>query len=110
MLAEIVFNNQSTSTYGSMPQKVYNEEIYMITIITDNENNTPTSLNDLEHWYTDFPNPLVPVLADTATSDYKDVYIEVAHPSIYVFDENMQLVAGPMDGDHFAAVDFIDNL
>ena len=109
-LAEGILNNEIGSSYGTLPQKVNNGEIYLITIIVQNDNGSTPSPADLQSWYSDFQNPLVPVLADTVASDYYSLYVQAAFPTIVVFDENMQYVSGPTGTEYFSALTYIDNL
>ena len=103
----ILYDNNPN--YGTLPQKVANEEVYLITIIGQNNTGLTPSLTDLQDWYSDHPNPLVPVLADTVNSDFSILYSN-GFPTVVVFDENMQYVSGPTANDHWTPLSYIDGL
>lgn len=108
-LAEAIAFNNDTS-WGTAPQKVADGDIYWIHIMGFHNSDNHASLTDLQDWYANYPNPLVPILADNISGDFKDLYLFTGWPSIWVFDENMQIVIRPTATDHFAALTFIDGL
>lgn len=109
MLAEAIAFNNNTS-WGTAPQKVADGDIYWINIMDVNISGNQASLTDLQDWYANYPNPLVPVLADNISSDFAGLYFDTGWPTILVFDENMQFVTGPTSTDYWAALSFIDGL
>ena len=108
--ANAILDSPSHPLYGTFSKKVSEGEVYLITIIGENDATVPPSLVDLEAWYANHPNPSVPVLADTTNSDFTNLYVQVAWPTIVLFDQNMEYVAGPTLDNPNAALDFINEL
>ena len=97
----------------NIPEMVHNGDIYWLTILGENRQSRIPTLDNLQSWYTDYPDENVPVLADSADNDYVDSLLVGAWPTIWVFDENMEIVAGPMpdnQGGHYYALQYLYNL
>jgi len=89
---------------------VHNGDIYWLTILGENDNGRIPTLENLQDWYNDYPDPLVPVLADTDGNDYVSSLLQGGWPTIYVFDENLELVAGPTSQSHYYALEFLSTV
>ncbi len=109
-LARAISNGNPNAGWGKAPELVHNGDVFWLTILGENNSGRVPTLENLEDWYSDYPDPLVPVLADTADNDYVNALIAGGWPTIYVFDENLELVAGPTSSDHYYALTFLSNL
>ncbi len=94
---------------GSVPQKVLDEEIYWIIIMGENTSGNRPTKNQLYNFHLDYPNEHIPLLADTASNDYVELYLD-DYPTILVFDESMKYVSGPTNEDYYEALHFLDEL
>lgn len=110
LAAAISSNPSDGGGWGSIPQKVHNEDIFWITILFENNQGSIPSGNDLYDWYGLYPDDKVPVLADNSSSDFANLYLGNGVPTIIVFDENMEYVSGPTSADHWAGIYFLDAL
>ena len=112
-LARAIANGNPNAGWGRAPEMVHNGDLYWLTILGENNSGRIPTLENLQDWYEDYPDDKVPVLADTENSDYVNSLIQGGWPTIWVFDENLELVAGPRpdsQGGHYYALDFISNL
>jgi thiol-disulfide isomerase/thioredoxin len=107
-IADIIATNGSG--LGSIPQKVHDGEIYWITVLGENDNGRIPSQEDLYSWYQQYPDDNVPVLADTEARDFVYNYLGEGWPTILVFDENFEYVAGPTAADHWDALNYLEGL
>ncbi len=95
---------------GTIPQKIHDGEFYWITVLGENNSGRIPSEEDLYGWYEDYPDDNVPVVADTEARDFATTYVTSGWPTIVVFDENMNYVAGPTNADHYDALNFLEGL
>lgn len=112
-LAEAIADGDANAGWGAAPKMVHDGDLYWLTILGENNSGRIPTLENLQEWYEDYPDEKVPVLADTANSDYVNSLIQGGWPTIWVFDENLELVAGPRpdsQGGHYYALEFISNL
>jgi len=112
-LAAAIADGNPNAGWGRAPEMVHNGDIYWLTILGENNSGRVPTLENLQDWYADYPDENVPVLADTSDNDYVNSLIQGGWPTIWVFDENLELVAGPRpdsQGGHYYALDFISNL
>jgi thiol-disulfide isomerase/thioredoxin len=110
-LAESIATNPADGGgWGSIPQKVHDGDIFWVTILFENNNGRVPSEENLNEWYTLYPDDKVPVLADNEDNDFDDLYVGNGVPTIVVFDENMEYVSGPTSADHWVAISFLDGL
>lgn len=85
--------------YSDVADAVDNGDIYWVTVLVENMRGGPPDVSTVESWYGDYPDPLIPVLADEdqAMIDYlgRDLY---GYPTLFLVDENMQFtVYSPRD-------------
>lgn len=85
--------------YTDVADAVDNGDIYWVTVLVENMRGGPPDVSTVESWYGDYPDPLIPVLADEdqAMIDYlgRDLY---GYPTLFLVDENMQFtVYSPRD-------------
>ena len=94
--------------------KIVRDEIYIwLTILGENNSGRIPTLENLQEWYQDYPAENVPIFADTSNSDYVNTLLQGGWPTIWIFDENLQLVTGPRpdsDGGHYYPLSFIETL
>jgi thiol-disulfide isomerase/thioredoxin len=109
-LARAISNGNPNAGWGKAPELVHNGDIYWLTILGENDNGRIPTLENLQDWYNDYPDPLVPVLADTDGNDYVSSLLQGGWPTIYVFDENLELVAGPTSQSHYYALEFLSTV
>ena len=112
-LAEAIADGDASAGWGPAPEMVHNGDLYWLTILGENNSGRIPTLENLQEWYEDYPDEKVPVLADTSGSDYVNALIQGGWPTIWVFDENLELVAGPRpdsQGGHYYALDYISNI
>jgi hypothetical protein len=79
--------------YGweAVPQAISDGTVYWVTILDQNRMGGPASESTVAVWYDDFPNPAIPVLADTeqVMATHLQIY---GYPSILLLDETMTVV------------------
>lgn len=109
-LARAIANGNPNAGWGSAPEKVHNGELYWMTILGENESGRTPTLSDLEAWYDRYTDDKVPVFADSDAGDYVDLLLGSGWPTIVLFDENLNLVQGPTNADHYAALSAIEDL
>ncbi len=112
-LARAITNGNPNAGWGRAPEMVHNGDIYWLTILGENNSGDIPSLENLQEWYAEYPDDKVPVLADSSDNAIVNSLLAGGWPTIWVFDENLELVAGPQpesQGGHYYALDFISNL
>jgi len=87
------------SIYEPVREAVENGDLLWITVLGENNSGGYPSLATLEWWYNQFPNPNVPILAETAENDLVGYFDLPFWPSLYLLDEDLQLVQGPSSQD-----------
>ena len=79
--------------YSDVAAAVDSGDIYWVTVLVENMRGGPPDVSTVQSWYDDYPDPLIPVLADAdqALIDYlgRDLY---GYPTLFMLDENMQFV------------------
>ena len=98
-------------TWPTVAEKVHSGKVHWITVLgEDNQGNIP-DVNDLARWYEDYPDPNIPVLADTSDNLFARNYLDGGWPTIFVLDGNMDIGVVPGSGNKFyQALDYIDSL
>ena len=109
-IARAIANGNANAGWGKGPELVHNGDVYWMTILGENNSGRIPTLENLEDWYSDYPDDKVPVFADTESNDYVDTLLDGGWPTIYVFDENLELVAGPTANDFYNALTFLNTL
>lgn len=99
------------SSYPTVQEKVHSGKVQWITILgQDSQSNVPDG-NDLARWYEDYPDPNIPVLADTSDSLFANNYLDNAWPTIFVLDGSMLIGVTPGGGNNFyKALSYVDSL
>ena len=99
------------SEYPTLAEKVHNGQVQWITVLgEDNQGNIP-DVNDLAAWYEDYPDPNIPVLADTSDSLFKMNYLDGGWPTMFLLDGNMDIGMVPGSGNNFyQALSYVDSL
>jgi hypothetical protein len=98
-------------SYPSIAEKVHNGKVHWITVLgQDSQGNIP-DVNDLAQWYSDYPDPNIPVLADTSDALFANSYLSGGWPTIFVLDGNMDVGVVPGGGnDFYKALDYIESI
>ena len=109
-LAAAIANGNPNAGWGATPELVHNGDIFWLTVLGENNSGRIPTLDNLEDWYNDYPDDKVPVLADSENNDLVNSLLEGGWPTIWVFDEDLQLVAGPTPSDHWYALTFLNSL
>lgn len=95
------------SSYPEIREMVEAGDIYWLTILGQNAIGTTPNLSSLEKWYTNYPDPRIPVLSDEPAS--YEVYIKYGWPTMMVVDEAMilQTDVPTNDRNYFGAFDWL---
>ncbi len=94
------------SAWPEVKDLVENGDVYWITVLVqDTRGNTP-ELDDLEDWYSDYPDDHVPVVSDDGTW----IAVAPAYPSMYLFTDEMELMQGPGNVNHYKPMDVLAGL
>ena len=97
--------------YPTIAEKIHSGKVQWITVLgQDNQGNIP-DVNDLARWYEDYPDPYIPVLADTDNSLFANSYLSGGWPTVFLLDGNMLVGMVPGGGNNFYQVlDYVDSL
>lgn len=95
------------SSYPEIREMVEAGDIYWLTILGQNAIGTTPNLSSLEKWYTNYPDPRIPVLSDEPAA--YEVYIKYGWPTMMVVDEAMilQTDVPTNDRNYFGAFDWL---
>jgi thiol-disulfide isomerase/thioredoxin len=90
-----------SADYEGLAERVQAGEIYWVTVLfSESETSGPATTEDCEEWDAAYPNPAIPVLADSELKlhDWIDVQ---SYPVLNLLDEDMKLLvhatSGPSD-------------
>ncbi len=98
------------SYWPNVDDKVNAGEIIWVTVIGESSNGAATP-DTVANWDEDYPNELIPVLADESHG-FADKYLANAWPTVIMMDENLEIIAMP-DGTqegHWAAMEMVNAL
>jgi thiol-disulfide isomerase/thioredoxin len=109
-LAADIASGDANAGWGSAPELVHNGDIYWLTVLGENNSGQIPTEENLADWYNDYPDDKVPVLAGDENAEVVNALIAGGWPTLWVFDENLQIVAGPTSSDHWNALSFLDSL
>jgi len=96
--------------WPNVHDKVDSGEVRWLTILGQDNYGSVPELDVLEDWYEDYPDDKVPVLADTDNEEMANTYLQGGWPTVFLMDENMEIVAMPTNADYYNALTFIDGL
>ncbi|MBN1335773.1 MAG: hypothetical protein JXB39_07410 [Deltaproteobacteria bacterium] len=77
--------------WGVVPQAVADGTVYWVTILDANRMGGPANESTVAVWYEDYPNPAIPVLADSDQVMATHLHVW-GYPSALLLDENMVVV------------------
>jgi len=98
-------------SYPTIAEKVHSGKVHWITVLGEDGSGAIPDVNDLAQWYADYPDPNIPVLADTSNSLFKNSYLSGGWPTVFVIDGNMNIGVVPGGGNNFyKALDYIEGL
>ena len=83
------------SIYEPVREAVENGDLIWITVMGEDNTGGYPSIGTLEWWYDQYPNPHVPILADTPENDLVGYFDLPFWPSLYLLDEDLELLKGP---------------
>lgn len=79
--------------YAPIREKVTSGEIIWVTILfSTNEQSGPATQQDSADWHESYPNPDIPVLADTKLELYDYIGVK-SYPAMSLLDGNLQFIA-----------------
>jgi thiol-disulfide isomerase/thioredoxin len=81
--------------YQPVRDAVAEGELIWVTVMGEDNNGNYPEVDDLVWWYQEYPNPHIPLLADTSELDLVGYFGLPFWPSLYLLDEELQLVKGP---------------
>jgi len=97
--------------YPTIADKVHSGKVHWITILGEDSGGAIPDVSKLAQWYADYPDPNIPVLADTSDSLFKNSYLSGGWPTVFVLDGNMVVGVVPGGGNNFyQALDYIEGL
>jgi len=87
-----------SAEYEGLAERVASGEILWITVLfSESESAGPSTQEDCEDWDEDFPNPAIPVLADTELKLHDWIGV-TSYPVLNLADENMVLTVHETGG------------
>ncbi len=87
-----------SAEYEGLAERVATGEIYWLTVLfSESASSGPASQADCEEWHTEFPNPAIPVLADSDLSLHDWIGVQ-SYPVLNLVDENMVLLVHETSG------------
>jgi thiol-disulfide isomerase/thioredoxin len=98
------------SYWSNVPGNVEDGLVHWLTVLGQDDYGEVPDETVLAAWAEDYPDDKVPVLADTDASEVVDIYLQSGWPTVYLLDENMDIVAMPTSSDHWEALNMIDDL
>ncbi|MBW1878328.1 MAG: hypothetical protein JRJ84_08205 [Deltaproteobacteria bacterium] len=92
------------SIYEPIRVAVDEGELIWITVMGENNTGAYPTLATLEWWYNQYPNPNVPILAETSEHDLVGYFNVPFWPSLYLLDGDLELVRGPSNDSWLPAM------
>ena len=89
---------------GELPDMIDNGEVLWVTILDATQSGTAAVPETSEDWYSWYPNENIPVLADESGSDMAQYVNVYGYPTVWLVDENMEVVAYDRQ-DYFGALE-----
>jgi len=82
------------------------QAVYWITVLVQDEYGNVPELDDIQRWEAEYDDSYVPILAD------QDLFYNVADafPDMLLFDQDMNLVQGPTNVNHYKPMDVLDGM
>jgi len=96
--------------WTNVKDNVDSGKVRWLTILGQDASANSVSLSDLQQWYEEYPDPHIPVFADTATQKMSNTYLQGGWPTVILHDENMEIVGMPTNADYYNALTMMDAL
>ena len=91
-------NQWIEDTYPTVRDKIHDQKVMFITVLTQDNAGGETTLADLETWATDYPDALVPTLNDPE-QQIDAHYNGSAYPTFFIVSPDMKIEYFPASGD-----------
>ena len=99
------------SQHPTLREKIHSGKVQWLTILGQNSYGDVPAASDLAAWYADYPDPYIPVLADTSDSFLANNFLDNGWPTIFLLDGNMVVGMVPGGGNSFYQVlEYVDDL
>ncbi|MFT5586396.1 MAG: hypothetical protein ACI9VR_003994 [Cognaticolwellia sp.] len=95
-------SNGSSSYDDAFPgvyDNIWEEKVRWITYLGQDGYGDPPTVEVLHQWETDYPTPFIPVLK--GDTDMQSLYLDGGWPSIWLLDENLEIIVAPGGGQDF---------
>ncbi len=97
-------NGTYYSDYDGLRDAVNNGDILWVTVLSENNAGNPAVLRTLENWDGSYPNENIAVIRDDNYQFLQQVGLS-AYPSVYLLDENMEVVERARSVNNIKAMD-----
>jgi thiol-disulfide isomerase/thioredoxin len=97
-------NGTFYATYDGLRDAVDNGEILWVTVMSEDNYGDPAALRTLENWDGAYPNENIAVIRDDNYQFLQQVGLR-AYPSVYLLDENMEIVVRANSVNNIGAMD-----